>query len=191
MLHSMKIKHRSKTTAEKRLRIMHTARRTISLLLLLLCAVPMFGGGVQALWVIPAAICIAMYEPCGFSMAAGVLAGLLIDLACSSHLGANAIFMVCFCTGAATLYAQVLRRTFLNFFWMVMLCTFGRAVCSYLFTAVLFQVEGQSVLWNTVLLPSALLTLFAAIPVYLLYLPGATWLRKRVKSMDAAAIHRH
>lgn len=44
--------------------------------------------------------------------------------------------------------------------------------------------------WNSILLPSALLTLAAALLVYLLYLPLTRLLTKRVRSMDAAAIRR-
>ena len=45
-------------------------------------------------------------------------------------------------------------------------------------------------LWQRVLLPSCLLTLAAAVIVYLLYLPCMKLLTKKFRSMDAAAIRR-
>lgn len=186
----MKISRPSRTRSERKTMRRNAIRKTLSLLLLLLCAVPMLGGGVQPLWVIPAVICICMHEELYFCMFAGVLAGFSIDIACDSNLGANAMYLVCFCTACSLLFAQLLRRSFLNYFLITMICVMLRSGMTYLLTAVLFRVAGREILWQRVLLPSALMTLIAAIPVYLLYLPCAKLLTKRVKSMDAAAIRR-
>ena len=70
------------------------------------------------------------------------------------------------------------------------LCTFLRAGLTYLLTAVIFSVNGRETLWQRVLLPSCLLTLAAAVIVYLLYLPCMKLLTKKFRSMDAAAIRR-
>ena len=75
----MKIKRKSRTSAEKKKRRMNLGRQVLSILLLLLCGIPMLGGGVQALGVIPAAICISMNEDVYFSMFAGVLSGLMMQ----------------------------------------------------------------------------------------------------------------
>ena len=80
-----------RTSSEQRTRRRNLIRKALSILLLLLCAVPMLGGGLQPLWVIPAAVCICMNEDLYFCMAAGVIAGLAIDLACGSILGVNSI----------------------------------------------------------------------------------------------------
>lgn len=186
----MKINRGSQTGTEKKLRRMNFRRRILSILFLFICAVPMFGGGVQAIWVIPAAVCICMYEEEYFSMLIGVLGGWLIDFACGSIFCANAIYLVCFCTFLSLLFRNLLRRTFLNFLAVTMIGTFLRAILSYLMTQVLFQNEGRSYIWSQIHLPSSVLTIFAAILVYLLYLPIARFLTRRVKSMDAAAIHR-
>lgn len=186
----MKIKSGSQTGTEKKIRRMNFWRRVLSILFLLICAIPMFGGGVQAIWVIPAAICISMNDEEYFSMLVGVLAGWLTDFACGSIFCANALFLVVCCTFTSLLFRTLLRRTFLNFFAITMVCTFLRAGLSFLLTQVLFRTEGREIVWSQVLLPSCLLTLLAAVLVYLLYLPIAKFLTKRVKSIDAAAIHR-
>lgn len=186
----MKHKHQNHTRAEIRISRRNFLRKTVSILLLLLCIIPMLGGGVQPLWVIPAAICIAAREDFYFSMAAGVIAGFGIDIACNNVLGANAIFMVCFCAAVTFLFTQLLRPGFFNYLWLTALCAFLRAGLLYFLTAAIFRTEGREMLWQTVLLPSSLLTILAAVPVYLLYLPCIKLLTSRVRTMDAAAIRR-
>lgn len=186
----MKSRRIGRTGAEKRTRRMHIARKVLSILLLLLCAVPMMGGGVRALWVIPAVMCICMNEEPYFCMAAGVIAGICIDLACDSPLCANAIFLVCCCTAASVLFSRVFRRSFVNYLGLTLLCVLLRAGVSYGLTVLIHQIQGKEALWNEMLLPSAIGTMVAALPVYLLYLPVSRLLTKRVRSMDAAAVHR-
>ena len=186
----MKIKRRSRTRSEIRTSRRDLLRKTVELLLLVLCVLPMLGGRVQPLLVIPAAVCIAMYEEFYFVMAAGILAGLSIDLACGSALGANAIYMVICCTSVNLLFTQILRRGFFHFFWLTAVCIFLHAGIRFLLSVGIFRTVGRELLWQQILLPSALLTLLAAIPVYWLYLPSAKLLTKRVRSMDAAAVRR-
>ena len=186
----MKIKRKSRTSAEKKKRRMNLGRQVLSIVLLLLCGIPMLGGGVQALGVIPAAICISMNEDVYFSMFAGVLSGLMIDLACGGILCANAMFLVCFCTFVSLLFASLLRHTFLNYLLVLIVGTFGRAGIGYLLTQVLFQREGREIYWQNIQIPSCLLTLLAGVVVYWLFLPLNRLLTRQVKSMDAAAIYR-
>lgn len=187
----MKTKRRqSRTRSEIRTSRRDFIRRTFCLLILLLCAVPMLGGGVQALWVLPAAICISMHEEMYFCMGAGVTAGLLIDLACGSVLGANAIFLVCYCTFVSLLFEQILRRSFWHYLVMTAGGVFLRSALSWILTVGIFRLPGRETVWQAVLLPSSLLTVAAAIPVYLLYLPPFRLLTKRVRSMDAVTLRR-
>lgn len=160
------------------------------MLLLLLCWYPMLGGGVHALWVIPAAVCISMYEDMYFCMAAGVVGGFGIDIACGSPLGANAIYLVLCCTFVCLLFEQVLRRTALHFFILSAAVSFLHSILSYLLKGVMFRVSGRELLWQRVLMPSFLRTVIAAVPVYLCFLPLTMLLTKRVRSMDAAAVLR-
>ena len=183
------MKRKRRTTSEKRIRRRNLLRRCISVLILLLSAVPMFGGGVQPLPVIPAVICIAMYEEFYFSVFCGVLGGLLIDTACLSPLGSNAIYLVCAVTAVWLLFKGLLRRSFLHYILVTAAAVFLRCALLYLFTQVLMRTESRGVLWSTVLLPSSELTLLAALPVYWLYLPCERLLNRRVRSMDAAAVH--
>ena len=184
-------KHRSNRTRseikESRKRLL---RRILGILLLLLCFVPMLGGGVQPLLSIPAAIIISMYDSAYFCMLTGVIAGLEIDLACDHPLGANAMLMVCFCTFVWLLFSQVLRPGFFYYLLLTACCALLRAGIEYLVTGVLFQAEGREVLWQQTLLPSFLYTVICAVPVFLLYLPCIRLLTRRVKSMDAAAVRR-
>lgn len=179
-----------RTSSEQRTRRRNLIRKALSILLLLLCAVPMLGGGLQPLWVIPAAVCICMNEDLYFCMAAGIIAGFAIDLACGGVLGVNSIYMVIFCTAVCLLFEQILRRSFLHYFVLTAAGVFLHGALRYLLTVGIFRTEGREMFWGKILMPSALLTLAAACIVYLLYLPLSRLLTKRVRSMDAAAIRR-
>lgn len=183
-------RHARHTNAEKKTRRMNLWRHICSFLLLLLAAIPMLGGGVRAMWVIPAAVCICMNEDVYVSMAAGVVAGLLIDFTTGAVLCANAMYLAVVCTFISLLFRQFFKRRFVSYIGITALCVFLRAGGSYLMTQVLFQVEDREILWHDVLLPSCLWTLPVAVVIYLAFLPVSRLLTRRVKSMDAAAIHR-
>ncbi|HAG12272.1 MAG TPA: rod shape-determining protein MreD [Ruminococcus sp.] len=185
-----KPRRQRRTRSEQRTLRRNFIRKTFCILLVLLCAFPMIGGGIQPLCVIPAAICISMREDMYFCMAAGVVSGLTVDLACGSPLGLNAIYMVCCCTFVCLLFEQILRRSFLHYMVLSAACVFGRNALSWLLTYGIFGTSGNRLYWEEVLLPSAILTVIAAIPVYLLFLPLSRLLTKHVRSMDAAAIRR-
>lgn len=182
-------KHRSsRTRSETKESRKRFVRRVLGILLLLLCYVPLLGGGIQPLLPIPAAIVLSMYDGAYFGMLAGVIAGLEIDLACDHPLGANAMLMVCFCTFVWLLFSQVLRPSFLYFLLLTACCTLIRAGIEFLVTGVIFQAEGREVFWQDTLFPAAWRTIIGALPVYLLYLPCIRLLTKRVKSMEAAVL---
>ncbi len=185
-----KPQRKRRTRSELRTIRRNFIRQTISLLLLLLCIIPMLGGGLQPLWVIPAAVCISMNENLYFCMAAGVIAGFGIDLACGSILGVNAIFMVLACTAVCLLFEQILRRTFLHYMVLLAAIVFLHSILRYLLNVGIFRTAGRELFWSEILVPASLLTVLAAVVVYLLYLPLSRLLTKRVRSMDAAAIRR-
>lgn len=185
-----KPRRQRRTSSEQRTQRRNLLRKAFSLILLILCTIPMLGGGLQPIWVIPAAICICMNEDLYFCMAAGVIAGFGIDLACDSILGVNAMYMVILCTAVCLLFAQILRRSFVHYFILTAAGVFLHSALRYLLTVGIFRAEGKEMFWNSILFPSALLTLAAALLVYLLYLPLTRLLTKRVRSMDAAAIRR-
>ena len=70
-----KPRRKSRTRAEQRTIRRNFIRKTLSLVILLLCIFPMLGGGMQPMCVIPAALCISMNEDMYFCMAAGVIGG--------------------------------------------------------------------------------------------------------------------
>ncbi len=180
----------SRTRSERRTIRRNFIRKALSIILILLCWFPMLGGGMQPLWTIPAAICISMNEDMYFCMAAGVIGGFGIDIACGNPLGANAIYLVICCTFVCLLFEQILRRSFWHYLVLTAVCAFLRSGLVYLFSSVLFRVSGREVLWQRMLLPSAAWTAAAAVPVYLCFLPLSRLLTSRVRSMDSAAIHR-
>jgi len=181
-------RHSSHTRSEIKESRKRLLRRILSILLLILCYVPMLGGGIQPLLSIPAAIIISMYDGAYFCMLTGVIAGLEIDLACDDPLGANAMLTVCFCTFVWLLCSRVIRPNIVYFLLLTACCAMLRNGIHYLVTAVLFQAEGREVFWQQILFPSFVRTMIGALPVYLLYLPCIRLLTKRVKSMDAAVM---
>ena len=186
----MKHSRRTRTRSERRTARRNYLRMALSLILLLLWAVPMFGGRVQPLPVIPALICIAMNEEFGFVIFCASAAGLLTDLACRYPLGATAIYFVIACAAVWLLFAELLRRGFLYWLLLTAVCTFLHAFLVWVLPLVSQSAAERSVLWTTVLLPSAGWTLLFALPVYLCYLPCGRLLTRRVRTMDAAAIRR-
>lgn len=184
------MKRKSRTTTEKRIRRRNLLRMGLSVLILLLSAVPMFGGGVQPLPVIPAVICAAMQEEFYFSVFCGVLGGLLIDTACMSPLCTNAIYLVCISAAVWLLFKGLLRRSLLHFLAVTAAAVFLRCALLYLFTQILMQTEGRTVLWTEVLLPSSLWTMVCALPVYWLFLPLRRLMHGRGKTMEDAAANR-
>lgn len=190
MSNRQKQQRQRRTGSERRTLRRNRVRKFLSLLILLLYAVPMLGGGMHALWVIPAAICICMNEDLYFCMAAGVIAGFCIDLACGNALGTNAIYMVCFCTLVCLLFEQILRRTFLHYMVLTAACAFLHSILRWVLTVGIFRTPGRELLWTDLLIPVSLRTVLAAVPVYLLFLPLSRLLTKQVRSMDAAAIRR-
>lgn len=179
-----------RTGSEQRTLRRNRLRKALSLLILLLCAVPMLGGGVHALWVIPAAVCISMNEDLYFCMAGGVIAGFCIDIACGNALGINAIYMVCFCTLVCLLFEQILRRTFLHYMVLTAACAFLHSILRWMLSVGMFRTPGRELLWTDLLIPVSVRTVLAAVPVYLLFLPLSKLLTRHVRSMDAAAIRR-
>ena len=185
-----KPRRKSRTRAEQRTIRRNFIRKTLSLVILLLCIFPMLGGGMQPMCVIPAALCISMNEDMYFCMAAGVIGGFGMDLACGTPLGANAIFLVIVSCAVCLLFEEILRRSFLHYILLTAAAVFAQAGLTYLFRTVIFRTAGREVLWERYLLPSALWTLAAAVVIWLLYLPLSRLLTKRIRSMDAAAIRR-
>ncbi len=183
-----KMSRPNRTRSEKKTRRRNALRMVLSLLLLLLCAFPMFGGGVQPLSVIPALVCICMNETFYFSIFCGALSGLLIDVACGSVLGSNALFLLVFSAFASLLFERLLRPGFWHFLWLTFVCAAGRGALSYLLTAVLFRVEGRELLFREILLPSLILTMIISLLVYLLYLPCGRLLTKRVRPLSNAVM---
>lgn len=186
----MKTSKMGRTIAEKQATRRDILRRVLSIVLLLLSAVPMLGGGVCAMWVIPVIVCICMYEQPYFCMAAGIIGGIAIDLATGAALGTNAIYLVIFATAASMLFSHLLAKSFLHYLPVTALCALLHGGLRYGIQAWLLRRPDCDVLWSAVLWPSFQKTILVAVLIYLLYLPIARLLTKRVQSMDAAAVQR-
>ncbi len=186
----MKTSKMGRTIAEKHASRRDILRRVLSILLLLLATVPMLGGGVCAMWVMPVIVCICMHEQPYFCMAAGVIGGIAIDFVTGAAIGTNAIYLVIFATAASMLFSHLLAKGFLHYLFVTAICVLLHGGLRFGFHAWLLRREGAAELWNAVLWPSIQKTMLAAILIYLLYLPIAKLLTKRVHSMDAAAVQR-
>lgn len=186
MKHPRKQRSRSEVKTARR----NAWRMLLSFVLLLICAVPMLGGHVQPLPVIPAVICIAMNEEFGFTTFCAAAAGLLIDISCGNLLGANAIFLVIAAAAVWLLFTDLLRRGFLHWLLLTAAAVFLRAGLALALPMLMTRSTDRTVLWGAILLPSCILTMLTALIVYVLYLPCGKLLTKRVRSMDAAAIRR-
>lgn len=125
--------------------------------------------GVAPILVLPACICLSVYEG---ELAAGIFgffAGLLCDCAAETVFGFNALFCMLLCVGTGLIFIYVLRRSVLNVMLISLLAIFLRSVCEFFFTFVLYDYDGLAQFFYTVIAPQAVWTAVFSLPFCLLF----------------------
>ncbi len=126
------------------------------------------GSYLKPLFLIPAALCIASHTGEIQAMAVGTICGLLLDLACGKLLGYNAVWLVVSCVAVSLLHSYLLREKLLNMLFLTLVCTAVQGYLDFVFYYAVWEHENVSLIYTKVILPSGLMTVIAAIPLYFL-----------------------
>ena len=131
--------------------------------------------------VLPACVCLAVYEG-GFAAGIfGFFAGLLCDCAAETVFGFNALFCMAICVGTGLVFNYMLRRSVLNVMLVSLLAIFSRSVFEFFFTFVIYDYNGLSQFFYTVMAPQAALTAVFSLPMCLLF----RWLHGRFEPEES------
>lgn len=126
------------------------------------------GSYLKPLLLIPAALCIASHTGEIQAMAVGTICGLLLDLACGKLLGYNAVWLVVACVTVSLLHSYLLREKLLNMLLLTVVCTAVQGYLDFVFYYAIWGHEDVSLIYTRVILPSGMMTVAAAVPLYFL-----------------------
>ena len=126
------------------------------------------GSLVKPLLLIPLALCIASHTSEIPATAVGVAGGLLMDIACGKLLGYNAVWMVVCCVAVSLLHSYYLREKLLNILLLTAVCTAVQGYLDFMFYYAIWGHENVSLVYMHVMLPSGVMTVISAVPVYFL-----------------------
>lgn len=126
-------------------------------------------GGTAPILVLPACVCLAVYEGEFAAGIFGFFAGLLCDCAAETVFGFNALFCMALCVGAGLIFIYVLRRSVLNVMLISLFAIFARSVLEFFFTFVIYDYAGLAQFFYTVIAPQAAWTTVFSLPLCLLF----------------------
>ena len=131
--------------------------------------------GVVPILVLPACICIAVFEGEFAGGLFGFFAGLLCDSASETVFGFNAfIFLsLCVAVGLSTIY--VFRRSTTNILLLCLAAIFIRSALEFFFIFVLYQYENLEAFFYTIIAPQIVFTSVFSLPYCVLF----RWLHKK------------
>ena len=134
--------------------------------------------GIKPNLVLPACICIAIFEGEFVGGLFGFFAGIFCDTAAETIFGFNAFFYLLFCSAVGLLMIYFLRRGTMN----AMLLCFGgiflTAFSDFFFGYVLYQYSGLTGFFYTVIVPPVLYSSIFSLPFYYLFL----WLHEKFEA---------
>ena len=125
--------------------------------------------GTAPILVLPACICLAVYEGEFAAGIFGFFAGVLCDCAAETVFGFNALFCMLLCVGAGLVFIYVLRRSVLNVMLISLFAIFTRSLLEFFFTFVIYDYQGLAQFFYTVIAPQAVWTAVFSLPLCLLF----------------------
>ena len=126
------------------------------------------GSYVKPLLLIPAALCISSHTGEIQSAAVGTVCGLLLDIACGKLLGYNAVWLVMCCVAVSLLHSYYLREKLLSMLILTAICTTLQGYLDFVFYYAIWGHDDVALVYTRYLLPSGIMTVIAAIPLYFL-----------------------
>ena len=126
------------------------------------------GSSVKPLLLIPLALCISAQFGEIPAAAAGVVGGLLTDIACGKLLGYNAIWLVMCCVMTSLLHSYYLRDKLLNVLLLTAVCTAVQGYLDFMFYYAIWGHQDVDLIYTHIMLPSGIMTLVCTIPIWLI-----------------------
>lgn len=160
---------------DSRYALLQTVQWTAFGLLMFICFLAETAGSfIKPLLLIPLALCISARTGEIQAMAVGTVCGLLLDVACGKLLGYNAVWLVVCCVTVSLLHAYLLRDKLLNLLAMTAVCTAVQGYLDFVFYYAIWGHEDVELIYTKIMLPSGIMTLVSAIPLYFI----VRWLAK-------------
>lgn len=125
--------------------------------------------GVVPILVLPACICIAVFEGEFAGGLFGFFAGLLCDSTSETVFGFNAFIFLSFCVlaGLSTIY--IFRRSTMNIMLLCLGAIFLRSVLEFFFAYVLYQYQDLEIFFYTILAPQIVFTSIFSLPYCIIF----------------------
>ena len=125
--------------------------------------------GVRPLLLVPAVVCIAVFEGDGIGAAYGVAAGLLWDFQSSRIFGFDCLFLMLFGLAAGLLIKHLFRSTVV----FVLLFTFAATILletlTWFFFYNLFGDNNAGFAFLKIILPTVIYSLIFSLPIYIIF----------------------
>lgn len=124
---------------------------------------------IMPMLVLPACLCLSVFEGPVASGIFGFFAGLLCDCAAETVFGFNALFLMTLCVSTELVFNFLLRRSVLNVMLIGLSAIFARAVLEFFFVFVIYNYSGLAQFFYTVIAPQAVITTVYIIPFYYVF----------------------
>ena len=118
------------------------------------------------LFVIPMAMCVAMFEEPFDSAIMGCAAGLLLDTAQGTLIGLSGIIMLWCCLGASLLFHFFMRRHIINIIALNAAAVFAQGIIHYFFYYAIWEYDSAGKIFTREFLPVMIGTIIAVIPFF-------------------------
>ncbi|MDL2233669.1 hypothetical protein LJC63_08865 [Ruminococcaceae bacterium OttesenSCG-928-L11] len=149
----------------------HTVYGLLFLIFYILQSVPGFLTvmGVKPVWVLPAAIILAMFEGEFLGGIYGALAGLLCDIGGFLLFGFNGFLTCLYCVGVGLVIIYLLRCNLLGGILLTLIFMVLRGSLEFLFEFGMWGYDGVWKIYLAHTLPTALYSTVLAIPLFYLF----------------------
>ena len=131
--------------------------------------------GVSPILVLPACICIAVYEGEFAGGLFGFFAGLLCDSTSETVFGFNSCVYLLFCVAAGLATIYIFRRSTMNIMLLCLGALFLRSVLEFGFNFILFGYENLEPFFYTEIAPQIVLSAIFSLPFCVLF----RWLHRK------------
>ncbi|MDE6763770.1 MAG: hypothetical protein K2J73_08840 [Oscillospiraceae bacterium] len=118
------------------------------------------------LFIIPMAMCVAMFEEPFDSAIMGCTAGLLLDTAQGTLIGLSGIIMLWCCLGASLLFHFFMRRHIINIIALNAAAVFAQGIIHYFFYYAIWEYDSAGKIFTHEFLPVMTGTIIAVIPFF-------------------------
>ncbi len=137
--------------------------------------------GVKPILVLPACICLAIYEGEFAGGLFGFFAGIFCDSAAETVFGFNALFYLILCAAAGLFAIYLFRRNTLNILLVCLIAIFARSFVEFFFSYLLYSYEGLSGFFYLEIAPQIVYSSIFSLPYCLLF----RWLHKKFEPEEA------